>query len=211
MKNIRSIFLVVLMLACIGIWSGVWINSGTSVDASNIAYGDVKVIPTIDQTSSEVPQRFVKVEYIPVIPEGSNIAEDAIIDANGFNDVYMPVKVKDGNVNAASYWEGAVDSYPNIITASYLEGKIIHAIRLRLCPLSIWSRRIQTFSVWVSEDGETFTELIPSKDYDFDPDTGNEVVLEFDEVCIKAIRLEFTQNTGAVGAQLAEFEIYAIQ
>lgn len=210
MKNIRIVVISVLALACIGIWCSVAI-SGKAKDNETNTYGQVTVIPTIDQETSQVPKRFVKVEFIPVIPDGVNIAENAIIDANGFNDVYMPAKVKDGNVNAASYWEGAADSYPNIITASYPEAQSIHAIRLRLCPLSIWGRRIQTFNVLVSEDGESFTELIPSKDYDFDPDTGNEVVVEFDEVNIKAVRLEFTQNTGAVGAQLAEFEIYSIQ
>ena len=68
---------------------------------------------------------------------------------------------------------------------------------------------MQTFCVQISEDGENFTELIPANDYEFNPDTANEVVIDFDEVGCKAVQLVFTGNTGAGGAQVAEFEIYS--
>lgn len=207
MKKIRMILLIALALAAAVVWCRA-LTMGSSDDTEN-KYGSVTVVETADRTTSEVPEAFIKEEYIPVIPDGTNIADLSRFDANGYNDVYLPGKAKDGDTKGASYWEGAADSYPNILTAVYNENVNVHAIRLLLCPLSIWGTRIQAFSVEISADGENFTELIPMTDYTFDPNKGNEVVIEFDEVNIAAIRLNFTKNTGAVGAQVAEFEIYS--
>jgi len=208
MNKVRIGLIVLLAILAAGLWGYTF---SISSKAEETAYGEVNVVATADRTTSEIPARFVKEEYIPVIPDGVNIAEDAYFDANGYNDVYLSGKAKDGDTSGASYWEGAPDSYPNILTAVYNEEVNIHALRLLLCPLSIWGSRVQTFSVEISSDGENFTELIPSRDYTFDPNKGNEVVLEFDDVTVKAVRLQFTQNTGAVGAQLAELEIYSNQ
>ncbi|MCR5753244.1 MAG: discoidin domain-containing protein [Acetatifactor sp.] len=208
MNKVRIALLAVALVCTAVLWGLVFVQQSNAGEAS---YGEVVVVPTAERNTSEVPKEFIKEEYIPVIPDGVNIAGDAYFDANGYNDVYLPGKAKDGETKGASYWEGAPDSYPNILTAVYQDEVTIHALRLLLCPQSVWGRRIQTFRVEISTDGENFTELIPSTDYEFDPDRGNEVVLEFDEVTVKAVRLSFTQNTGAVGAQLAELEIYSKQ
>ena len=59
-----------------------------------------------------------------------------------------------------------------------------------------------------SDDGQNYTEVIPSTDYDFDPKTGNQVVIDIDNVKMQYIRLTFTKNTGAVAGQIAELEVY---
>lgn len=175
----------------------------------NASYGQVSVVAAPDRTESTENPLFVKEVYEPVIPEGTNIAEDAKMTANGFNDVYTPIKVNDGRTEGQSYWEGENGAYPNILTATFKEAHKIHAIKICLCPQSVWSMRMQTFCVQISEDGEKFTELIPTNDYEFNPDTANEVVMDFDAVECKAVQLVFTGNTGADGAQVAEFEIYS--
>ncbi|MDF2484178.1 MAG: coagulation factor 5/8 type domain protein, partial [Herbinix sp.] len=43
----------------------------------------------------------------------------------------------------------------------------------------------------------------------FDPATGNEVQLPFDEVTTQFVQLVVTENSGAGGGQIAEFEIYS--
>jgi len=63
--------------------------------------------------------------------------------------------------------------------------------------------------VKISDDGENFEELIPMQQYTFDPDRNNEVVLEFDTVETQFVQLEFTENSGSTGGQVAEFEIYS--
>ena len=83
-----------------------------------------------------------------------------------------------------------------------------HAIKVCLCPKSIWSRRTQSFGVEISKDGENYTELLPITEYLFDPDTANEVVLEFENTECMSVRLVFTGNSGAGEAQVAELEIY---
>lgn len=206
MKKVNKRILLFLSVLTVGLWCAVLI---LMIGNEKQSYGNITRIETPNRTESTEHPLFIKEVYEPVIPEGTNIAEEAKIEANGFNDVYTPQKVKDGNPNAQSYWEGVSDSYPNILTASYEEPQSIHAVKLLLCPLSIWSTRTQTFSVEVSEDGENFTELLASTEYVFDPDKGNEVVIEFDDITIKAIRLVFTANTGASGAQVAELELYS--
>lgn len=205
MKKIRIILIVILAIAAVGMWGAA---IAIQKNAETVSLGEVTVVPTADRTESIVPPALVKEEYKPVIPDGVNIAGEARIDANNYNSSFLPGKVKDGNTAGSSYWEGAPNEFPNIISANFEEAYNIHAIKLCLCPQSVWGPRVQTFSVEISTDGENFTEFIPSAEYQFDPDTGNELVLEFDKTSVKAVRLTFTGNTGAVGAQIAELEIY---
>ncbi len=203
---ILNVFLVCLFVMAVGMW-------GTIIALDTVSSGDsegqVQVIATPKRTESAQHPDFIKEEYIPVVPTGSNIAGEARIDVNGYHDVYLKDKVNDGNKMGASYWEGAQGEYPNILTASYGESRTMHATKVCLCPQQLWGVRTQTFSVEISEDGESFTELLKEEAYQFDPDTANEVVLEFDAVRFQAVRLIFTDNTGAGAAQVAELEIYS--
>lgn len=205
MKKIRIILIAIFAVAAVGMWGAAFTIQKS---AETVSYGEVTIVQTADRTESIVPPALVKEEYVPVIPDGVNITGEAKIDANGFNSSYAPGKVKDGMTLANSYWEGAPNEFPNIISATFDRPFNVHAMKVCLCPQSVWGPRVQTFSVEISTDGETFTEFIPSTDYQFDPDTGNELVLEFDATEVKAVQLTFTANTGAVGAQIAEWEIY---
>ncbi len=205
MKKIRIFLIILFAVVAAGMWLTAW---KMQKDAEVVTYGEVTVVQTADRTESIIPPALVKEEYKPVIPDGVNITGEARIDANGFNSSYAPGKVKDGKTGGNSYWEGAPNEFPNIISATFEQSYSVHALKVMLCPQSVWGPRVQTFSVEVSTDGETFEELIPSTEYQFDPDTGNEVVLEFDATEVMAVQLTFTANTGAVGAQIAELEIY---
>lgn len=199
---------VILLLAVVAVilWGAILF---LLMKGRNLSYGRTAIVETQDRMQSTENPLFVKEVYEPVIPEGTNIAADARMTANGFNDVYTPMKVNDGRTSGPSYWEGENGAYPNILTATFKEAHTIHAIKVCLCPQSIWNTRVQTFSVQISGDGENYTELVPSRDYEFNPDTANEIVIDFDEVSCKAVQLVFTKNTGANAAQVAEFEIYS--
>ncbi len=170
-------------------------------------------------TIVEAPERaesmehpdFIKEEYIPQLPEGTNVALEGKMDASSFEGSFTPRKAIDGNTMGVSYWEGKKDSYPNLLILNLKEVKAIHAVRICLCPQNIWGKREQTFSVWISSDGEEYTELVPEETYVFDPDRGNEAVMEFDAVETQYVKLSFTNNTGAGGGQVAELEVYADQ
>lgn len=170
---------------------------------------NVTIHEAIEQTASMEHPDFIKEEYTLILPEGENIALKKKVEASNFNDVYTPRKVVDGIATGPSYWEGKGNTYPNTITVDLEEEATIHAIRICLSPMAIWGKRVQTFSVHTSNDGEKFTELYPSKDYTFDPDTGNEVQFLFDDISTRYVKLEFTGNTGSGGAQVAELEIYS--
>lgn len=206
MKKIRSILIIVLAVVAAGMWCGVFVLRS---QAQKTSYGEVTIVETADRTESAEHPAFVKEVFEPVIPDGENIAGEAKMTSSGNNDIYVANKANDGDTAGASYWEGASNEYPNILTATFAEEKSIHAVKVLLCPLSIWGARKQTFSVEISRDGENFEELLPSAEYGFDPDAGNELVLEFDAVTCKAVRLVFTANTGATGAQVAELELYS--
>lgn len=206
MKKIRIILMILTALVAAGMWGTVFI---LQTGADEPTYGEVTVVETPDRTESTEHPLFIVEEYEPVVPAGTNIINMAKIEANAFNDVYTPRKVKDGDAGGTSYWEGAPDSYPNILTATFEEEHCFHAFKLLLNPQTVWGARKQTFSVEVSYDGENFEGFIASAEYDFDPKTNNEVVIEFDETSFRAVRFVFTANTGASGAQLAELELYS--
>lgn len=169
------------------------------------------LVEAIEQTESMEQESFKEEEYIPVIPEGINIAPEGNADSTAFVGVYNGRKAIDENRKGVSYWEGAEGTYPNELSVSFAEPRNIHAIKVCLNPESIWGKRIQTFSVSYLDAEGAKQELFAENHYTFDPKKGNEVVLEFEEVEVTSVILTFTDNTGATGGQVAELEIYSKQ
>ncbi|WP_310604930.1 discoidin domain-containing protein [Anaerosporobacter sp.] len=201
-KRIVIIILSVVLVGTIGY--GITQGKG-----SKKLHAEITKIEAPEQTESEENPAFIKEEYASVLPEGTNIAPEGKVDANGFNQTFTPRKAVDGMTDGASYWEGSADSYPNELLVKFKEERNIHAIRVALNPASVWGKRTQSFYVTVSYDGESYETLVEEKAYDFDPDRGNEVIIEFDDIDVRAVALNFTANTGATGGQVAEFEIYS--
>lgn len=169
---------------------------------------NITIVPTIDQTEPLEHPHFIKEEYIPVIPEGENIAQNGKIKSTDFEGSYTPRKAIDGNAMGISYWEGKKDTYPNYLWLDLKDEYEIHAVRVCLSPTSLWGKRTQTFSVQISDDGENYKDLVKEAAYIFAPDTNNEVVIEFESVTTRYISLVFMDNTGSGGGQVAEFEVY---
>lgn len=171
----------------------------------------VMTVAAAEQTEVVAPPALAKEEYVSEIPEGVNFALDKKVTASSFVQTYNGKRVNDGDAEKNSYWEGAPDDYPCSVTVDLGEMTVIHAFRLRLNPLALWSKRVQNIAVFISDDGETFQEFMSATDYTFDPDRGNEVILTFDEIKTQHVKLEFYSNTGANSGQLAEIEIYGKQ
>lgn len=210
LHKIRLALILILLVAVIAVLMLMISSRKAYEDKRMNASSNITIVESPDQTEAMEHPAFIREEYVSIVPEGTNIAgEGKFIDANSYADVYVPRKAIDGNLNGASYWEAAADSYPNILEIGYEESHEIHAVKVGLCPKSIWGKRYQEFSVEITEDGQNYRELIPMTQYEFTPDRNNEVVLEFDPVSIMGIRLNFISNTGASGAQVAEFEVYS--
>jgi hypothetical protein len=114
-------------------------------------------------------------------------------------------KAFDGDT--ASYWEGAANSYPNLVTVDLEKKAALSSITLKLNPRKIWTGRTQTLSVLVSDDGTTFTEAVASADYDFTPLEGGNAVSIPVKAAARYVRVSFTANTEATAGQIAEFEV----
>ncbi len=121
--------------------------------------------------------------------------------ANGQTQSYAASNAVDGDLN--TYWEGAGYGQDEL-TLSFAEPSSPKTLVLRLNPASIWGKRTQTFSVSGSADGTFFTDILPSQDYTFDPDTGNSVTVTLPGESFLALKIQFTKNTGAAGAQVAD-------
>ena len=86
--------------------------------------------------------------------------------------------------------------------------KSISKIVLDLPPSSSWATRSQTLSVLGSTDGSTFTTVVGSASYTFNPSTGNTVTITFPSTTTRYVRLNFTANTGWPAGQLSEFQVF---
>ena len=206
MKILRRVLIILLVLANIGLLA--YAVYGIKEPPLQISSGNSIVVTAPDQTEAEEHPDFIKKEFVLVLPEGENIAIDKKIDSNGHADVYVANKAIDGSADGASYWEGS-PSYPNTLTLDLVETTHIQAIRLALNPLSIWGMRTQTIGINVSSDGEKFEELVKAEQYTFDPDTGNQIQIAFDDIETRYVQIEITENSGANAGQIAEFEIYS--
>ncbi|MDF2542525.1 MAG: coagulation factor 5/8 type domain protein [Herbinix sp.] len=205
MKIIRRILIVLLVLANGGLlyYTLTQIKEPPQeIDAANVT-----VVEAREQTEAEEHPAFIKEEYVMVLPEGTNLALKKSAESSSFTEVYNAKKATDGFHDGPSYWEGKGE-YPQTLTVDLEQVSKIHTVRLTLNPLPIWGKRTQTFAINISSDGTNFTELVGTKQYTFDPDYGNEVQIPFDEVEAQFVQLVFTENSGAGGGQVAEFEIY---
>ena len=141
------------------------------------------------------------------IDYGENLALGKPITQNGSTQIYQCRNAVDGD--RYTYWEGAQEDYPNIITVDLEELKFISGFGILLNPRQIWSARTQDVEIQVSDDGESFTTLLPSQAVEFDPLTDNRCYLPLEEETnARFVRFVFTANSGAKAGQAAEVEIY---
>jgi len=144
---------------------------------------------------------------VPIAAAAStNLALNKPISANNYTQNYVAVNANDGSTS--TYWEGAPNSYPNVLTVDLGASQSINKIVIKLNPSSIWSIRTQTFSILTSNDNSTYNTKVASNVYTFDPTMGNAVTINFSNTYARYVRLNFTANSGATGGQVAEFEVY---
>jgi len=111
--------------------------------------------------------------------------------------------------NSGSYWESTDNDFPQWLQVDLGATKGVARIVLALPPLTAWSTRTQTLSVLGSTDGSTFSTVVGSAGYTFNPATGNTVTITFGSAQVRYLRLNFTANTGWPAGQIAEFQVYS--
>jgi hypothetical protein len=142
------------------------------------------------------------------ITSSTNLALGQPATASSTQSTFVASNVTDGNTG--SYWESSDGAgYPQTITVDLGSTQPIGSTTLNLPPSSAWNTRTQTLSVLGSTDGTTFSQIVGSAAYTFDPSTGNTVTISLPSgTKARYVRLSFTANTGWSAAQLSEFQIF---
>lgn len=141
----------------------------------------------------------------PVPSVSKNLALGKTATENNHILDFSVEKAFDGD--PVSYWEGAANAYPNVVTVDLEKKVALKSITLKLNPRKIWTARTQTIEVSVSDDGAAFRTAVPQADYEFSPlEGGNAVTIDL-PTSARYIRLTFTANTEATAGQLAELEV----
>jgi hypothetical protein len=112
--------------------------------------------------------------------------------------------------NTSTYWESLDGSaWPQTLTAEWTQAMPLASVTLTLPPSSAWATRTETFSVLGSDNGSSWSTLVPSAGYTFNPSTGNTVSFSLPaNSTYQYLQLSFTGNTGWSAAQVSEFEVY---
>ncbi len=113
-----------------------------------------------------------------------------------------------GNDNSVTtYWEG--NGYPSTLTIDLGANANITSIVVKLNPDPVWATRTQTFQVLShNQTTSTFSNLVSSATYSFNPTTNTNTVTIPVSTTASAVQLSFTANSGAPSGQVAEFQIF---
>ncbi len=168
----------------------------------------VTIVEAPEQTHAERPPCFPdpSANFVP-LPETENYALNKPVISGQHTDVYVSRNVNDGKTD--TYWESR--GWPAEMIIDLQGSYTVSTVAVCLNPSSIWEPRTQEIAVWVSADGETYTEVAAPARYDFNADTGNRIRIDFDPAEAAFVKVVFTMSTASRtgGAQAAEICVYA--
>jgi hypothetical protein len=136
----------------------------------------------------------------------TNQALNQLVSSSGYTQTYVPGNATDGNTS--TYWESTDNAFPQWLQVDLGATKSFSRIVLDLPPPASWGTRTQTLSVLGSTDGSTFSTIVGSAGYTFNPSTGNTVTITFPSSNARYVRLNFTANTGWPAGQVSEFQVW---
>jgi hypothetical protein len=105
----------------------------------------------------------------------TDLALNAAVTASSYTQTYVPANAVDGNTS--TYWEANNGAWPSTITVNLGSDQTLGSITVDLPPSSAWSTRTQTLSVLGSTNGTSFSTLVASATYTWNPSTGNTVTI----------------------------------
>ena len=137
----------------------------------------------------------------------TDLALNKPVTASSYTQVYVPANVTDGNTS--TYWEANNGVWPSTITVNLGSDQTLGSITVDLPPSSAWSTRTQTLSVLGSTNGTSFSTLVASATYTWNPSTGNTVTIPLPSgTKDQYVQLSYTANNVQNGAQASEIEIF---
>ncbi|WP_426511552.1 discoidin domain-containing protein [Dactylosporangium sp. McL0621] len=139
---------------------------------------------------------------------GPNLASGRPATSSSTNGQNGIGNINDGN--QGTYWESANNAWPQWAQIDLGSAKSIDQIKLKLPNDSAWATRTETLTVTGSNDGTSFSTIVGSAGYIFNPASQNTVTIGFNATTTRYVRLNFSANTGWAAAQISEFEIYGV-
>ena len=138
----------------------------------------------------------------------TNLALNQPISASSIASGFPASNANDGNTS--SYWESTDGAgYPQTLTVDLGTTQSIGSITLDLPPSSAWSTRTETLSVLGSTNGSSYSTIVGSTGYTFNPSSGNTATISLPSgTSARYVQLSFTANTGWSAAQVSEFQIF---
>ncbi len=137
--------------------------------------------------------------------DGTNLAAGRPVTASSHVFDFVPENAVDNNLG--TYWEGAPGSYPDTLSVDLGAKANVTSVVVKLNPDGIWSTRTQTLEILTRDrHSGSYTSAVASKVYTWDPGSGNTVTVPV-SVTAADVELKFTTNSGAPGAQVAEFQV----
>jgi hypothetical protein len=138
-------------------------------------------------------------------PPNTDLAAGRPTSESSHTQVYASANATDADQN--TYWESANNAFPQWIQVDLGSAQSASRIVLQL-PAS-WGARSQTLSVLGSTDGATFTTVVASATYAFNPSANNTVTITFPATSRRYLRLNITANTGWPAGQVSSFQVWA--
>ena len=135
-----------------------------------------------------------------------NLALNKPTAESSHTDVYGSGNAVDGNAN--TYWESVNNAFPQWLRVDLGSAVAVNQVVLKLPPATAWATRTQTLSVQGSTNGTTFSDLVASAGYTFNPASANTVTITFNQATTRYVRVNITGNTGWPAGQISEFEVY---
>jgi F5/8 type C domain/Abnormal spindle-like microcephaly-assoc'd, ASPM-SPD-2-Hydin len=136
---------------------------------------------------------------------GTNLAAGRSTSASSNNSPYLSGNVTDAD--AGTYWESANNAFPQWVQVDLGSAQSVGTVVLKLPPT--WGARTQTLSLQGSTDGTTFSTLVGSAGYVFDPSSADTVTVTVPTTSLRYLRVNVTANTGWPAAQLSDLEVFA--
>ncbi|WP_411103139.1 CARDB domain-containing protein [Streptomyces sp. cmx-4-9] len=137
-------------------------------------------------------------------PAGVNLAKGKPIEASSTTQSYLAANANDDSIT--SYWEAGAQQ--STLTVRLGADADVTGVVLRLNPDPAWSARTQSIEVLGRAQSATgYTSLRARADHLFSP-AGNQNTVTLPVTGRLAdVQLKFSGNTGAGGAQVAEFQV----
>ncbi|MFJ3670104.1 discoidin domain-containing protein [Streptomyces sp. NPDC090106] len=133
---------------------------------------------------------------------GPDVAAEAPVKAGSALRAHPAAQITDGDSD--TYWQAGSKA------AQWVQTDLGKARRVRQVVLRLpadWETRKQTLALQGSADGTSFATLKSSAQYVFSPGNGNTVRISFPATLARYVRADFSGNSVAPTAQLAEMQV----